>query len=611
MFDIIFVGELVIYNNGNSPYIGQLILNQILKDKGYNSFVFNTFDFYNDNDIGNYYTLESIEKVGNHILELDPKIISLYTVCETFPLTCLLAKYIKSKNDSIFIIFAGPHASLLGNEILINLDYVDIVAYSEGEYVVSDILNCLIKKNVDLSQIKGIYYRKEDEIVKTSSPELVANINLHKYYIKDLMKFCDNNSSVNLEGGRGCPYNCSFCTTSIFWKRKARLKPVEDLISEIEYYIERYRINNFNIIDDLFTSNRIYITDFCNKILEKNINILWSCSSRADTLDNKIIDLMKSSGLKSIYMGIESASDVIQNDINKNLNIGYAKKIIKYLANIGIDVTVSLIYGFANETLNEFKKTIDFYEDFFEYNNINLQLHIFSPYPKTEETNKVVDKLFLNEESLHLPLHQYKILKNKDCKVFVENNKELSSSFYDFDSEIRQDYAVISTLNEILMTMKIYFPIIIENSVKKIGMLKLYKMMEKDLKSIKSDISKIEEIDDDFEYKYINKIKELINEEYFKPILIGDFKYIYFLELKILNKLLFVNKKCFFSIYSKVNIKRLYLNKEIELNSGIYVIYGDLFNFDFSYCTNEKDYEIREKILIKSGYEPIGELNEL
>lgn len=152
--------------------------------------------------------------------------------------------------------------------------------------------------------------------------ELISNEELTKYTPYEFNPYIvEGNTGISIEGGRGCPFNCSFCSTSGFWGRKYRIKPVDDLIYEMKKLNKIYKFKFFNIQHDLFTANRKAIVAFCNKIIDERLNLSWGCSSRVDVLDYDLIELMAKANCKSMFLGIETGSKRMQKILNKNLNI--------------------------------------------------------------------------------------------------------------------------------------------------------------------------------------------------------------------------------------------------------------------------------------------------
>ena len=75
---------------------------------------------------------------------------------------------------------------------------------------------------------------------------------------------------VLLEGGRGCPYNCTFCSTSSFWGGEFRIKPLDVLLNEMNKFNAMYGSTDFDIVHDLFTLDRQHIKEFCLLLIKEN-----------------------------------------------------------------------------------------------------------------------------------------------------------------------------------------------------------------------------------------------------------------------------------------------------------------------------------------------------
>ena len=125
---------------------------------------------------------------------------------------------------------------------------------------------------------------------------------------------------IPIEVGRGCPFECTFCSTSHFWKKKFRLKSINKIISEIIHYAN-FGFATFNFIHDLFTLDKVFIVEFCTELIKSNLNIKWGCSARLDTLDEELIKLMSKAGCTGIYIGLETYSQSLQSKIKKNLTL--------------------------------------------------------------------------------------------------------------------------------------------------------------------------------------------------------------------------------------------------------------------------------------------------
>ena len=295
------------------------------------------------------------ETIVSYILNKNPQIVSFYTVGRSYFISLITARNIKKIDKKIKIIFAGPHVSLCSLETLKAFDFIDMVAIGEGEQNVISIIDYFNNRE-EIENIKGICYRKGDQIVCNEPSPLLENL--------DELPMLELNKDslpaiIPIETGRGCPYNCTFCCTKTFWKRKARMKSTDRIIDEIKYYVNNYHINQFDFIHDQFTAYKKNILEFCNGIAQQGLEIEWFCSARADTLDEEMISLMARAGCKKILLGIETGSQRMQKIINKNLNMSEVRDTIKLVDRYDISMQVSFIYGLPTEAEEDLLKSLN------------------------------------------------------------------------------------------------------------------------------------------------------------------------------------------------------------------------------------------------------------
>ncbi len=377
---------------------------------------------------------KNYETIVNYILNKNPKIISFYTLENSYFISLIVAKNIKEKNSDIKIILAGPQASLCSSETLKTFDFIDFIAIGEGEKNIISIIDYFNNKE-EVKNIKGVCYRESDKIFYTEPSPLVENLNE-----LPILQLNENAlpTKLNIETGRGCPYNCTFCSTKTFWKRKVRLKSIDRLINEIQYYMTRYNINHFRFTHDLFTVSKKHILGFCNRVINSGIKIEWTCSARADNLDEEMVSLMKKAGCKKIFFGIETGSQLMQEEINKNLNMSKVKDTIKLVDRYGIEMKISFIYGFPEEKEKDLLQTLDLIRFCVEDMLIpKVLLSKCMCFPGTYIYNTNKSNLIFNNDNFILfnypaksQLHFIKEHPNLFSSLFMINNELLNKYFY-------------------------------------------------------------------------------------------------------------------------------------------------------------------------------------
>ncbi len=439
----LFVNAIKMSSDYPDYSIGQMILKKILEETQDVELI--DFDLMSYRGSFQYGTnlRYSISNMGEYLISKKPSLISFYTMCNMFHIVVELTEYIKSRQKNITIIWAGPQATLLADECMNSFSGVDIISRGEGERNIIPLIRAL-EEGQSLSKIQGISYRISGNIIHNEDAPLVPAVELHQYTVYDYAPYSiQERGYVELEGGRGCPFECTFCATKTFWQQKFRIKPIEHLVKEMDTFYEMYQIRDFVIIHDMFTANHNHLLEFCEAVRGKKYR--WSCSSRLDVLNEKMIDYMYQSGCVSIYIGIETGSQRMQKIINKKLQLACSLDKIKMICRKGINVTLSFMYGFPEENEQDIRDTLMFIQQLLKCGIFQIQLHQFIPLPKTAETEKVMDCLYWDleqtDDSVVLP--QY---LDEACVAKIREHPDIFSSYYTFDTPVKEKYRYLDAL---------------------------------------------------------------------------------------------------------------------------------------------------------------------
>lgn len=471
--DIVFVNDINFDREAVHPQLGQLILNRILKDKFETCFV--NFDYLNARGILPYADTpeKRIVQCGDYLLNLSPKIVGFYTICNTFIFSIQIAKYIKEQNPDVKIIMGGPHASMTAASCLNAFEFIDVISIGEAELTIEHLVTALLN-GTSLMSVKNIAFRKDNCIQFTSKERLLNDHELGNYTVLDYSPFeLKKSGTFELEGGRGCPYGCSFCSTSLFWGRRFRIKPLSVIINEMNEVNRQYGISSFSIMHDMFTANRDFIVTFCNYLISNNLNYEWSCSARVDSLDSELLKLMRQSGCKGIYLGIETGSQRMQALINKHLKLDDAFAIIEEMQHLGFRITTSFIYCLPNETVADFRDTLMLIEKLYILNIDAIQLHRFMPLPATKAKEEIASLLDFDETTADLSIFHRKNITSDGINI-IKQYPDLFSQYYSFPSEVNEAYPKIDFFILVLSSLRNKFGHTISNIVKYYGLQRLY-----------------------------------------------------------------------------------------------------------------------------------------
>ena len=389
-----------------------------------------------------------IDELVDKIIELKPRIIGLTAITPIFHRAKLLAKKIKEKDPSVFIILGGHHATVLPEDVIKSNKCFDMLVCSEGELTIKEILDKLKKSEwnkklllnnyKELSKTQGIAFRDNNSAVITPKRELITDLDILPLPAWDLLPMekylplpnqYKRKPVANLVAIRGCPFGCSFCSNnSIFGRRARALSPVK-LLEWIEYLIKHYGVREISFWDDMMTINKDWMNKFCDVLINSNTDITWTCYARVDTVDLDVLKHIRKAGCCNIFFGFESGNQELLNNINKGTTLDQIRAANSWCKEVGIEVRASFMVGLPGETPEMAEKTISFVK---ELSPDYVQFCITTPFPGTQ--------LFYEAEKYGLltkDYSEYNIWKAvfvpygyKDAKQIENISKRAMRQFY-------------------------------------------------------------------------------------------------------------------------------------------------------------------------------------
>jgi radical SAM superfamily enzyme YgiQ (UPF0313 family) len=159
---------------------------------------------------------------------------------------------------------------------------------------------------------------------------------------------------------RGCPFNCTYCSTHAAFGHRARFRSPEKVIEEIKHIIDKYSAKQISFWDDVLTLNEPWISKLCDLMVQNRLDIIWNCYAHPNTVNGRMLKKMKEAGCFCIWYGIEAGDDSLLKVINKGTTIEGIKKAVKLTKENGIEVRGLFMIGLPNETPKLAQKTVDF-----------------------------------------------------------------------------------------------------------------------------------------------------------------------------------------------------------------------------------------------------------
>ena len=301
-----------------------------------------------------------------------------------------IAETVKRVNASTPVLLGGPHATAYQGKAL-QITGIDYVVVGEGEIVAGQLIESLLNKR-DISGIKGVVYKKDNQIVFNGRGDFIQDINelpmpaydlipIEAYGKYQRMSRTGSGVFMCLFSSRGCPYHCVYCH-NIFGK-VFRCRSAESFVNEIRHLYHTYNVREFEILDDIFNLDRARLLDFCDRIIQSGmkISIAFPNGLRGDLLDEQQLLKLRQAGATFIAFAVETGSPRLQKQIKKNIQLDKIKRNIEIAHSLRIHTHGFFMIGFPGETLEEMKMTVDF---IFSSKLHSLGLFVVMPYEGTE-----------------------------------------------------------------------------------------------------------------------------------------------------------------------------------------------------------------------------------
>lgn len=161
-----------------------------------------------------------------------------------------------------------------------------------------------------------------------------------------------------IQSARGCPHKCNYCIHS-FGTKLTALTP-ENVLEHILYLKKIHGIRSLRFIDDTFTAVPSRVIKICKLMIEHNVNLKWTCLSRADTLDEEMLQWMKKAGCVRLAIGVESGSQRMLDFMDKGVNIEEALGNILRAKEMGFEIMTFYLVGVPGETEEDINLSIEF-----------------------------------------------------------------------------------------------------------------------------------------------------------------------------------------------------------------------------------------------------------
>lgn len=274
------------------------------------------------------------------------------------------------------VIMGGIHPSVLPDEASI---HADSIVSGEAEGIWPEVI-----EDFKMGALKKLYISNDhpdSSIIPFPKWELLRE---DRYFVPRTFQV-----------SRGCPYGCSFCSSTSFFGMKFRFRPVGRVMDELKGYKKRMIV----FVDDNIVGNPEYSKELFTAL--KGLGKRWVAQASIDIARNEgLLKLAAEGGCAGLLIGIESVNYNNHSDVRKLKKETEYEEAIKKIKSFGIGVHGSFVFGLDGDTIDVFESTVDFVVR----NRLEVANYCkLTPFPGT----KLYEKMLKEERLIHKDWSRY------------------------------------------------------------------------------------------------------------------------------------------------------------------------------------------------------------
>jgi radical SAM superfamily enzyme YgiQ (UPF0313 family) len=284
-----------------------------------------------------------------------------------------------------------------------SLDYLaaDMGIVGEGEAVFVELLKRL-DVGAELSNLPGLYLRGSGLQGERGYVHQLDELPLPD---PSLLPHATDEANgefwLPVQTRRGCPMNCSYCSTPAIEGRLFRKRSPEIVVDWMGRWT-KIGVRRFYFVDNTFNLPPSYAKELCSVIEAAHLNAMWRCIVYPAKLDETLVASMAHAGCKEVSLGFESGSEPILRWLNKRFKLDDVRRAARLFGEVGILRMGFLLLGAPGETKESVLESLAFVDSLdLEAVRITIGIRI---YPNTLLARTAVEEgVVAPEDDLLLP----------------------------------------------------------------------------------------------------------------------------------------------------------------------------------------------------------------
>lgn len=352
----------------------------------------------------------------------------------SWPIVRELIQKVKAAFPAVPLVCGGEHFTAVPEHSMAEAP-IDVIVLGEGEETAIALFRAL-EMGMDKSVIPGICYRDEQGAVhKNERRDRIRNVDeipWPAWELFDVEAYSENRlvsgiyfgKTVPILATRGCPYQCTYCSSPNMWTTRWYARSAKDVADEIEHYHREYGAENFPFQDLTAILKRDWVVQFCEEIVSRGLDITWQlpAGTRSEIIDDEVAAMLVKSGCKSLNFAPESGSERTRKHMKKMLTDEKLFRAVKAATRNGLNVGCFFVLAYPTDEKPDMKATVKLARKLGRMGVDDVSAGFFFPLPATEIVRQLEGegKVHVDDDFLKLPIYVHNKFLSDERK-FNEN----------------------------------------------------------------------------------------------------------------------------------------------------------------------------------------------
>lgn len=369
--------------------------------------------FLKKSGVANVYTLNLNHRVGEEqeilreeISKHNIDIVGIGGLSGEYQDLSRIACLCRTIKKEVYIMLGGGIVTADPIATMTAMPEVDCGMIGEGENTIVELVQA-ITNNTKLDNVAGLIFRDSSgQLTTTTRRNEIEDLDSLPFpdyegfdygdYLRlnpDMSDEGKRYSQVSVIGGRSCKFNCTFCFHPS--GSKYRQRSLDSIFREIDWLVEHYDISYIALREELFATDNNRVREFCRRV--ESYDFDWSIQLRIDNVNQELVDLLKGTRCRYIFVGVESAVDEILKSMHKGITVTEIEKALEMLHQAGLNSRSGVIMGDTMETQETADTTINWFMHYKDRYRMFLDMIIAFPgsiiYKRACEQGVIPDKV--------------------------------------------------------------------------------------------------------------------------------------------------------------------------------------------------------------------------